>query len=114
MDIRQQNWFSKRLTINGAGSSSIATMTSGLRWNLYTVNLGWNALTTTCTFNLYEIDDSQSSIFFGFGISTSSGYANLFVGGVAASATNTRLMANVSGASGTVHAMFTGWTSGGA
>jgi len=113
MDIRQHNWFSKRLAIDGGGSATITAMAAAQKWNLYAGVIGWSLASQSATVSLYEIDNTNSSAFFRFTTSTTNGLYSFFVGGVAASSTNTRLMLNVGGGAGTFTGMFTGWTTGG-
>lgn len=109
MNIRDQNWWAKTVVTCGTLSNTVAGMVSGYRWHLNSAVFSWIGATACSTFTLYEIDDTNSAVFFRFCATTSCGYANFYFGGAEASATNTRLMFDTGLASCTICAAFTGY-----
>lgn len=113
MDINNQNQFSVALALatSAAASGTVAASTSGARWNLKNMAVGWASMVDSTTLSLYEIDGSQSSGFWHCMLSATSGAMSIDFGGYPASVTNSRLVLNV-GASLSLWAVVTGWRTG--
>lgn len=113
MDPRQNNAWSGKVNIAAAGeSATLITMTAGQKWVLDCFTFGWCSMVDSTTMSLYEIDATNSSVYFSTMLSATSGFGSLYFGGALASATNTRLVVNT-GATLSLWGVGTGWTLGG-
>lgn len=100
-----------KVAVDGGGSATVFSSLAGGRWNLLAGELGYANLANSCTVSLYEIDSSQSSVYFRTMTSATSGVIHFNYGpiGVQASATTSRLVMEIGTYAGTFNGVFSGY-----
>lgn len=103
-----------RARIDGGGSATIFSATSGGKWVCQTGMVGWQNAATSITVALYEIDATNSAVVFSFSTSATSGLQQVYFGemGQLASVTNTRMILNTGAITGSVWGAFSGYYQG--
>jgi hypothetical protein len=115
MGVWEQNPARARLKIDGGGSSTAFASTSGARWVLQAGVFAWANLLNSCTITLYEFNATNSSAFFTFMTSATSGFYSYYLGdhGIQASSSySSRMVFNTGAITGTVCGMFSGYYTG--
>lgn len=100
-----------KVAVDGGGSATVFSALAGGRWNLLAGELGYTSLLNSCTVSLYEIDSSQSSVYFRTMTSATSGVLHFNYGpiGAQASATTSRLVIEIGTYVGSFHGAFSGY-----
>lgn len=114
MDIYQLPRAFGRVNVDGGGSATALPSQTGGRWNFLAGELGYANLANSCTVSLYEIDSSQSSVYFRTMTSATSGVLHFNLGpyGVPASVTSSRLVLEIGTYAGTFNGVFSGYYTG--
>jgi hypothetical protein len=114
MGVWEQNPARARVKLTAAGSVTAFASLTQAAWVLQAGVIGWANAVNSCTISLYEINATNSSPFFVFMTSATSGFYNFSLGehGVQASSSYaSRMIFNV-GQAGTYSGMFSGYYTG--
>ena len=115
MGVWEQNPARARLKIDGGGSSTAFSAVVGARWVLQAGVFAWANLLNSCTITLYEFNATNSSAFFTFMASATSGFRSYNLGehGIQASSSySSRMVFNTGAVTGTVCGLFSGYYTG--
>lgn len=114
MGVWEQNPARARVKMTAAGSTTAFGSLTGAAWVLQGGAIGWVNAVNSCTISLYEINATNSTPFFVFSTSATSGFFSFYLGdhGIQASSSYaSRMVFNV-GQAGTYSAMLSGYYTG--
>lgn len=116
MNIGNQSVLYSRVKIDGGGSSTVFASATGSRWVLQNAVIGWANMLNSATISLYEFNATNSTQFFQFMVSATSGIQGIYFGELgcqASSSYSSRLVFNTASVAGTVCGVFSGFQTGG-